>query len=121
MPKDKRRRKGKKGFSFNAADIALIGIFALAAIISYFNLQNPVYTLLLGLAGALIAIENIKKNEEVTYMIAVATLIIVIGAISLVSVPVQVTSFLANIAVAFGISGLIVALGTIVKLSWEKR
>jgi hypothetical protein len=117
-------KKSKTGVKLNMGSLSFIGILIIAAIASLFTIDASyayVPTLLMAVLGAFIAIDNIRKDEEVRYMISVATLsIVTLSIINYLTLPTEMRLFLAGITVAFGISGFIVALGTILKLGWTK-
>ncbi|MBL7160207.1 MAG: hypothetical protein ISS95_01470 [Candidatus Aenigmarchaeota archaeon] len=107
---------------------SFIGILLAAAIPSLmvqffgFTLEGlgNIPTMILGILGAIIAIQNITKEEEINFMISVATLVIVVSALSLISLPASIRLFLIYLTIAFGISGFIVAMGKILKMGLTK-
>ncbi len=125
-------RVGKtvEGWERRLGDIAFIAIFIVAAIQSWGAssadlavkalFAAPTATLLLGLAGAYLAVYNIRKNEETAFLLGVIGLsVVVLLLTTFVKMPEFFSLFLANIAVAFGVGGFIVALGLILRTGWK--
>jgi len=123
----KRTKKTKKGIKLklNIGNVSFLGIILVSGITAYFSsLVSPLINILiLAILGATIAIQNISKNEEINFMLAITTLTVVILGISLSPlmnfITQEVNLFLANLVVAFGVAGFIVALGKILKMSWD--
>ncbi len=122
MPKAKLKVKlklqipKKDGMNWGSAAFALI--FVLSAIFVYYPVGD-LGALLLGILGALVAIRNIQRAEELGFLVAVIALMIVSSTIQNLYTGL-LSSFLVNLTLAFGVAGLIVALGLLVKLGWEK-
>jgi len=108
----------------NTGSLSFLAILIVAAVGSLFTIPaeyGQIFLLLMGLLGAIIAIDNITKNEELMFMLACVTVIIVGLALSTyVVLPPALGLFVAHLSVAFGIAGFIVALGAILKLGWNK-
>ena len=123
-------RKSKKSVSGKdliekLGDLSLIGIFLLAGIAAFIQPDVSVMgvsavTALLAICGAVLAITNIRKKEELNYLVAVIGLTVVSTSLFLISMPAQFQVLLANIMVGFGISGFVVALGMIIKIGWTR-
>ncbi len=122
MAKKKRTVKVNQGTIWLLVIIIISIIGALPQVAVGMNVYY-IY-LILGLGGAVIAILNIKKNEEVNFLIAITALIVVVMlALPSILNEVQSTStlmlirFLVNLVTAFGVAGFIVSLGKIIKIS----
>jgi len=106
-------------------NMSLIAIFLLSGIAAFIHpdmsvMGISVVTGLLAICGALVAITNIRKNEETPFLIAVIGLTVVSTSLFLIQMPSQLQVLLANVMVSFGISGFIVALGMIIRLGWGR-
>ncbi|MFQ6009915.1 MAG: hypothetical protein ACE5J7_02230 [Candidatus Aenigmatarchaeota archaeon] len=119
----KKRKKAarKKAFDIHKlGNIALVVIFALAAVSIYVPLDAAATYIVLGVMGAIIAILNIRKAEEQPFLLAVIALMVLTTVVYAIPImPYQVGEFLVRISIPFGIAGLIVALGLIIKIAWE--
>ena len=80
--------------------------------------------LILGIAGAIVAIINIQVREEISFLIATTSLLVIIitflAVPSLSGIGSMIEDFLTNLAVGFGVAGFVVAIGLITKLGLEK-
>lgn len=98
--------------------IAIVG--ALPTVSNYYQIM----WLILGIAGAIVAILNIQVREEVSFLIATTSLLVIIIAFlavpSLSGIGLIIKDFLTNLAVGFGVAGFVVAVGLIAKLGLEK-
>jgi len=120
--------KKAKLMNLNIGFLTFIGILLTAAIpallVQFFGFTleslGNIPTMLLGILGAIIAISNITKEEEINFMISVVTLVVVISVLSLITLPASVRLFLIYLTIAFGVSGFIVALGKILKMGLTK-
>ncbi len=118
MPKKKKYDWGT--FWFLAIIIvAIIGSFP--GLIFY----ESIIWLILGICGAMIAIQNIQIKEEKSFLIGVTALFVII--IAFLAIPqfnrVAISlfgKFLVNLAVAFGVAGFVVSLGIISKVGIER-
>lgn len=102
--------------------LAIIIISALAVV---FPVDNTILWLILGICGAVVAIMNIKVREQIPFLVGVASLTVIIASLFIIPAfsPVaqsQLGKFLANLIIAFGVSGFIVALGVISKIELGK-
>jgi hypothetical protein len=104
--------------------IAAIVISALAAL-KIIPLDANTIWIILGISGVGIAVLNIQVKEEVTYLVGVTALVIIIAAFILIPDTTGLLSsndfksFLINLLVVFGFSGLIVGLALISKIGLE--
>ena len=119
-----KRRKAAKTRSYDIrklGNIALVVIFLLAAVSIYVPLDAAATYAVLGVLGAVIAILNIKKAEEQPFLLAVIALMVLATVVfAIPGMPTEIGEFLVRISIPFGIAGLIVALGLIVKIVWER-
>ncbi|MEM5772476.1 MAG: hypothetical protein QXO19_03300 [Candidatus Aenigmatarchaeota archaeon] len=101
--------------------VALIIIAIIAAVAPGTAPKEIVY-LILGICGAMIAIDNIRIDEEQSFLIAVTGLIII--TISwLIAMPQMneiLKSLLINLDIGFGVAAFIVALSEIYRLGIER-
>ena len=118
--------KKKRLININAGTawfLAILLISAVAAIIEFDQLA--IVWLVLAICGAMVAIYNIRSEEENSFLIAIAALFIVLiswsstGLFSEINSKILV-SFLINLMVGLGIAGFIVALGLIFKIAIDK-
>jgi hypothetical protein len=122
MAKAKRyKRKYTIGTAFFLILLLVAIVGALPTVSDYYQ----IVWLILGIAGAIVAILNIQVREEVSFLIATtALLVIVIAFLAVPSVkyvmePI-IGTFLTNLAIGFGVAGFVVAIGLIAKLGLEK-
>ena len=119
-----KRRKAAKSGVFDMrkiGNLSLLVIFILAAVSVYVEIDASVTYIILGFLGAIVAILNIRKSEEQPFLLATVALMVMTTVVyGLPIMPYQIGEFLVRISVSFGIAGLIVALGLIVKIVWER-
>jgi hypothetical protein len=114
-----------KKAKYDLATIFFIGIIIIAIIGAALPINRGIIWLILGICGAIVAIQNIQIKEENSFLISVAALIIILTAFllipefgSLFNSPIG--TLFVNLIVGFGIAGFIVALGLISRLGLEK-
>ena len=114
-----------KKAKFDLATIFFVGIVVIAIIGAVLPINRGIIWLLLGICGAIVAIQNIQIKEENSFLIATSTLIIILTAIllipglsSIVNYPIDV--LFVNLIVGFGVAGFIVAFGLMSRLGLEK-
>jgi hypothetical protein len=115
MPKKKKLKIGMGTAWF-------LAILILSALAAYMPADAVTLWLILGIAGAIVAILNIRKNEEKMFLIASGSLILIIFAMVTLFytlIPAELANFLLGLAVAFGVAGFIVSLGLIVRLGMD--
>ena len=109
----KRNRSARGRGNWGAS--ALVASFVIAGIATYYPMN--LLTIILALLGAVIAVLNIKQREETSFMIAIVTYIVVTSIVTSFA-PALLVNYMINLAVVFGTAGLVVALGTLIKLGW---
>lgn len=106
--------------------ISIVGAFPQVAV----GMNTYYIYLILALGGAVIAILNIRKKEEINFLIA-ATAFIVVTVLGIYNILTDLTTngiidiasmgilsqLLLNLIFAFAVAGFIVALGKIIKIS----
>lgn len=112
MPKPRKKKKYSAGTFWFLAIIAfsLIGVATTTS-------KTMIWSII-GICGAIVAYKNIKKREEVSFLIAASSLLIVIMMTLLVpdfqgAVFPLLRDFLINLGVGFSVAGFVVALGLI--------
>jgi len=109
--------------SFNQGTIWFLAILLVALIAAIMPTIIPamyVY-IILAIAGALVAIVNIKVNEERDYLLGIIGLIITVMGLSSVAAANDILiRFLYNLVVGFGVAGFIIAISMISKVSLTK-
>ena len=118
-------KKAVRKSRYNLATIFFIGIIIFSIVGVVLPVSNNILWFILGIFGAVVAIQNIRIKEENSFLIGVIALLTVIIAILIVPefndiAMSLIGSFLANIAIGFGVAGFIVALGLISRLGLEK-
>jgi|YNPNPStandDraft_1061719.scaffolds.fasta_scaffold243118_1 hypothetical protein len=101
--------------------VALI-ILAIVGAIAPGQVPKEILYLILGVCGAMIAIDNIRIDEESSFLIAVTGLIIIcISWFSAIpTMNEMLKDFLLNLCIGFGVAGFIVAVSAIYKLGIER-
>lgn len=110
---------------YDLATIFFLGIIIIAVIGAALPINRGIIWLVLGVCGAIVAIQNIQIREENSFLIGTATLVIVLTAFLLIPEFGTISNspigtLLVNLIVGFGIAGFIVALGLISRLGLEK-
>jgi hypothetical protein len=110
---------------FDLATIFFVGIVIFAIIGAAVPINRGIIWLILGICGAIVAIQNIQIKEENSFLIAISALVIILTAFLLIpgfgdmfSSPIG--TLFVNLIIGFGIAGFIVALGLISRLGLEK-
>jgi hypothetical protein len=123
-PVKKTEKTNSTKVKLNMGSLSFLAILIVSAVASLFvipEVYSNIPLLLIALLGAIIAIDNITKNEELMFMVACATIMIVsLAFTSYIALPEALRIFIAHLAIAFGVGGFIVALGAILKLGWTK-
>jgi len=122
----RRRRVVVKKSRFHKYTLGTVWFLAIL-LLAIFGASPAVFNrdllwLLLAICGAIVAIYNIQKKEEISFLIASSTLLIIVifMQISGFSVTSMVDNFIFNLGVAFGAAAFVVALALVAKLGLEK-
>jgi hypothetical protein len=110
---------------FDLATIFFLGIILVSIVGAIIPFNQTIVWLVLGICGAIVAIQNIQIKEETSFLIGVIGLITVLSAFLLIpelryALRSSVGTFLLNLVIGFGVSGFVVALGLISRLGLEK-
>ena len=119
MPAKRRAVKQRKEQSdVTIGTIAFVAIFLLAYAALYAEASvHTAIILLLAILGIIVAIFNIRLQEEINFLVAVTALnVILVSWHQLLGLPEMAKAFLTNLAVAFGAAGLVIALAVIIQL-----
>jgi hypothetical protein len=113
-----------KKAKYDLATVLFIGIIIVSVIGAVMPINKGIVWLILGICGAVVAIQNIQIKEEVSFLIATTALILILSAFLLIVefryVSYNFSSLFLNLIVGFGVAGFIVALGLISRLGLEK-
>jgi len=114
----------KKG-KYDLATIFFVGIIIIAIIGAALPMNRTIFWLMLGICGAIVAVQNIQVKEENSFLIATSALIIILMAFLLIPETGSmfyspIGTLFINLIIGFGIAGFIVALGLISRLGLEK-
>ncbi len=120
------KRKSKK-LALNAGTAWFLALLVIALIGAFVqnSIDPTIVYLILGICGAMVAIYNVRFDEEVTFLTAIAALFIVLiawnvtGMFALIG-STELASFLINIMVGLGVSGFIVSISLIFKIAIDK-
>jgi len=116
-------RKKKTSIVPNLGTACFLGLIVVAIIASFGSLaiSTDVIWLVLGILGALVAIYNITKEEEMHFLMATAGLIVVfLGMVQLGSIDGMLKSFFEYMTMGLGVAGFIVGFSLIIKMSLDK-
>lgn len=120
-------KRNKRGIKVNAGTAWFLAILLIAAIgaVVQASVSLTIFWLILAICGAMVAIYNIRFDEENSFLIAVAGLFIVLISWSLTGVFSQLQNemlfnFLINLMVGLGVAGFIVAVASIFKIAIDK-
>jgi len=120
------RRKNNVKITVNAGTAWFLAILlvSLVAAVVQTDMSNIVW-LVLAICGAMVAIYNIRFDEEHSFLIAVGCLFIVLISWSLTGIFGQLENdmlfdFLINLMVGLGVAGFIVAIAAIFKIAIDK-
>jgi hypothetical protein len=114
-----------KKAKYDMATAFFMGIIVVSIIGTVLPINTGIIWLILGICGAIVAIQNIQIKEENSFLISTAALVIILTAFLLIpefgSISSSVIGTLfVNLIVGFGVAGFIVALGLISRLGLEK-
>ncbi len=104
--------------------LAILLIAAIAAVMQGAVSENIIW-LVLAICGAMVAVYNIRLDEENSFLVSIAALFIVLISWSLTGIFGQLQNemlfnFLINLMVGLGVAGFIVAIASIFKIAIEK-
>ncbi|HLC51078.1 MAG TPA: hypothetical protein VJH90_01755 [archaeon] len=112
-------KKQNRGFNLGRAWFVLVLLIAVVASVIPFN-QMLVY-LVLAVAGASIAIVNVRIVEEQHFLLAIAAFtVICLSVIMLDIASGNLEILLKNLVAAFGTTGFVIAVAQISKISLNK-
>jgi hypothetical protein len=114
-----------KKAKYDLATIFFIGIIIISIIGAAMPINRGIIWLILGICGAIVAIQNIQIKEENSFLISTSALIIILTAFLLIPEFGMISNsaigtLFVNLIVGFGIAGFIVALGLISRLGLER-
>jgi hypothetical protein len=114
-----------KKAKYDMATIFFLGIIIISVIGAVLPINRGIIWLVLGVCGAIVAIQNIQVKEENSFLIASTALILILTAFLLIPEFGAISyspigTLFVNLIVGFGIAGFIVALGLISRLGLEK-
>jgi len=117
----KRRKHAVRKNHFSSATGWFAAILIIAAVASFIKLDSMMemyVTYILAIAGAIVAMINIRIAEEKMFLISVAALVIInMGLVGMGFITnSMLEAFLGYLSLAFGVAGFIVALAVIAKL-----
>jgi hypothetical protein len=116
MPKNKKAKK-----KYNTGTFWFLAIIVVSIIGAATTGSRAIVWSIIGICGAIVAYKNIQKREEMSFLIASSSLLIVMMAFMLISdfqgamFPL-LRGFLINIMVGFGVADFVVALGLLSKI-----
>jgi hypothetical protein len=110
---------------FDLATIFFVGIIVIAIIGATLPINTGIIWLMLGICGAIVAVQNIQIKEENSFLIATTALVIILTAFLLIpdfgfTFYSPIGTLFVNLIVGFGVAGFIVALGLVSRLGLEK-
>ncbi len=118
-PKNSKTTKSKMRVSFGT--LAFLGIFIVAYAANWMQSYASETLLLAGLLGMVVAIFNIRKNEEKDFLVAITAFLVAVLVLSLILGYISLLStFLTYLAVGFGVSGMITAFYMIIRLGYNE-
>jgi len=114
-----------KKAKYDLATVFFLGIIIISIIGAAMPINRGIIWLILGVCGAIVAIQNIQIKEENSFLISTSALIIILTAFLLIPEfgtisDSAIGTLLVNLIVGFGIAGFIVALGLISRLGLER-
>jgi hypothetical protein len=123
-----KRRRAKKSFKieWKVFWFLLLLIFAALGSIEQFVsfISIGVVWLVLGILGAIVALLDVRKREEYSFLLGTIGLMIIIMAFTVIPKFAQATGvlgdFLINLGIGFGSAGLVVALSLIARVGLRR-
>jgi hypothetical protein len=113
----RRVAKRKKVQKYSSATGWFLAILIISGVAAFIEIDPVILGYVLAIAGAIIAIVNIRIAEEKSYLRGIAVLILVDIFFNMSgSVTGQILQFINNLAFAFGVAGFIIALAVIFKV-----
>ena len=119
------RKKSKLAIKVNAGTAWFLGTILVSLIAAFVAVDAMVLFLILGICGAMVAIYNIRFEEEASFLLATSALFITVIVWNIAEIfgvigSLEFVAFLFNLVIGFGVSALIVALALIFKLAIDK-
>ena len=114
-----------KKAKYDMATIFFIGIILFSIIGAVLSINREIIWLIIGICGAIVAIQNIQKKEEISFLAGTTTLIVVLTAFLLIPefsiiANSPIGTLFVDLIIGFGVAGFIVALGLISRLGLER-
>ncbi len=114
--------KNKRGFQWSIGLVWFFAIFLVSAIATVYPtaIESTTLWLILGIAGAVVAIVDIRRRDEERFVHGLIGFLLVVILILSLRINAEISTFLLNLAVGFGVAGLVVSLGLIFKVVLQK-
>ena len=126
MARKRRRAAKRKNWNWKTFWFLLLLIFAALGSVDLFvnYVSIGVVWLVLGILGAIVALLDVGRREEYSFLLGTIGLMIIIMAFTTIPKFTQATGvlgdFLINLGVGFGSAGLVVALSLIARVGLKK-
>lgn len=109
MPKSKTK--------YGSGTAWFLAILVISVIGAFVSVSTTLLWLVLGVCGAVVAILNIRVSEEKEYLHGVVALLLITIAFAPILPISELSNFLMNLSVGFGVAGFVIALSHIARIS----
>ena len=120
-----RKRKSAKTININAGTAWFLATILVSLVAAFVAVDALILFLILGICGAMVAIYNIRFEEEASFLLATSALFITVLVWNVADVfgvigSIEFVAFLFNLIIGLGVSALIIAIALIFKLAIDK-
>ncbi len=120
-----RKKKNSKAINVNAGTAWFLATIVVSLVAAFVAVDALILFLVLGICGAMVAIYNIRFEEEASFLLAVSSLFITVIVWNIAEIfgvigSLEFVAFLFNLVIGLGVSAIIVALALIFKLAIDK-
>ena len=114
-----------KKSNYDMATVFFVGIIVVSAVGAFVQGLQGLVWLVVGICGAMVAIQNIQIKEENSFLLGTIALVTILTAFLVIpefrfTLSSEIGTFFFNLIVGFGVAGFIVALGLIARLGLKK-
>jgi len=119
------KKKTKLAIKVNAGTAWFLATILVSFIAAFVTIEAKYLFPILGICGAMVAIYNIRFEEEASFLLATSALFITVIVWNIAEIfgvigSLEFVAFLFNLVIGLGVSTLIVALALIFKLAIDK-
>ena len=120
-----RKKKNSMAIKVNAGTAWFLATILVSLIAAFVAVDALILFLILGICGAMVAIYNIRFEEEASFLLATAALFITVMVWNIAEIfgvigSLEFVAFMFNLVIGLGVAALVVSMALIFKLAIDK-